>query len=86
MHPSFQSGPNMNDQLAAPVEEVGKRLPAVGRAEDVLLVDLHPGQRAPLGGDQVAHAGERLLVPEMRLPCGQPFLLRHNSVLHVRLP
>ena len=44
----------VDDQLAAPVEEVGERDLALGRVENVILLDLHPGQLAPLGAQLVA--------------------------------
>ena len=72
----------MDNELAAPVKEVREHLSAVGRVEDVLLLDLDPGQRAPLGGDEITHAGERLLVPEMRLARDEPLVAGHNLVPH----
>src|SRR5262245_3092008 len=47
----------------------------------VLLLDLHPGQRAPLGGNKIAHARERLLAFEMCLARRKPFVLGHDSIV-----
>ena len=39
----------VDDHLAAPIEEIGEPLFALRAIEDVVLFDLDPGQRAPLG-------------------------------------
>jgi hypothetical protein len=69
----------IDDQLAAAVEELGERPFALGRIENVLLLDLHPRQRASLGSNEIAHAGECLLALEMRLACGKPLVSRHDA-------
>lgn len=39
----------MDDQLAAPVEQIGERHVATERIEDIFLLDLHPRQGATFG-------------------------------------
>ena len=74
----------VHDELAVVAEQVGERLLALGRVEHVGLLDLDPGQGAPLGADEVAHAGQRLLVLQMRLAGGEPFVAGYDLVdLHV---
>ena len=58
--PCSQPGPEhevLHQQLAPALEQLGERAPAVGRVEDVVLLDAHPGQRAALAGDLVAAGG-----------------------------
>src|SRR4029450_5533591 len=50
----------LDEELAASVEQVGQRQFAIGRVADVLLVDLHPGQRPTVGGTHVAAPRSRL--------------------------
>jgi hypothetical protein len=76
----------IDDQLAAPIEEIGEPLFALGAVEDVVLFDLDPGQRAPLGAQLIAPAGEFLFVGEMRFPRSDPFVLGHDLVLHDQTP
>src|SRR5947209_14166258 len=68
----------MDDQLAVAAEQLGERLLSCRSVEDILLLDLHPWQRAPLRVDQIAHPGERLLVFQMRLARGKPFFMRDD--------
>src|SRR5947209_10273767 len=68
----------MDDQLAVAAEQLGEPLLSCRSVEDILLLDLHPRQRAPLRVDQIAHPGERLLVFQMRLARGKPFLMRDD--------
>jgi regulator of RNase E activity RraA len=51
----------LDHQLAAALEEIGQRALAVGRVEDVLLVDAHPRQRAALLGELVAQMRQLFL-------------------------
>ncbi len=62
----------LHQQLAAALEQVGERARALGRVEDVVLLDAHPGQRAALAGDLVAQAGQFLLARQQRLALGDP--------------
>src|SRR3546814_4040838 len=68
----------LDDELAAPVEEVGQRLPAFRGVEGVVLPDLHPGKRAALGGERVAPARQILLLLQQRLARAGPFVSRNN--------
>src|SRR5262249_15977448 len=68
-------------QLAPPVEQFGYRLPAGECLEDIFLVDLDPGQRAPFGAQPVALAREFLFLREERRACGKPFIARNDRVL-----
>jgi hypothetical protein len=71
----------INEQLRAPVEELGQRLRPVLGLEAVLLVDGNPRQRLPLPGELVAPAGELFLLCQKRGPGGQPLLARAQRVL-----
>jgi hypothetical protein len=72
----------IDDQLAAPFKQLREGLLALGRIEDIFLLNLDPRQRAPLGGDEIAHPRERLLALEVRLACGEPLLPRYHAMLH----
>jgi hypothetical protein len=77
----------VDDQLAVLAEEIGKRLLSSRCIKDIALLDLFPRKRAAFRGDEVAHAGQRLLVLEMRLAGGDPVFMRNDFVLlHVQLP
>ena len=52
----------VEQELAAPVEKIDQPRLAVRALEDVVLLDPQPGQTAPLGGERVVLAGERLLL------------------------
>ena len=71
----------LDQQLAAAVEQVGERAPAVGRVEDVVLVDTHPRQRAALAGDWSLQARQFLLVREQRLARGNPFVPGYDAMV-----
>ena len=62
----------LHQQLAPAFEQVGERAPALGRVEDVVLLDAHPRQRAALAGDLVAQARQFLLARQQRLALGDP--------------
>jgi hypothetical protein len=64
----------MDDELIVPAEQVGERLFSLRRVEDISLLDFGPGKGAALGGDEIAQACQRLLVLEMRLARGKPFV------------
>jgi hypothetical protein len=64
----------IDDQLAAAVEEVGESLLALRPVEVIGLVDLDPGQLAPLGAQAVAQAREFLLLAQELLACGKPLI------------
>jgi hypothetical protein len=74
----------IDDELAASVEQVGERqAAAVGGFEDVVFLDLDPGQRAALFRQAVALARPGLLLGEQRAARLDPFLLRDDVMLAV---
>src|SRR6266536_560569 len=54
----------LDDQLAAPAEQVGQRLRAARPVEGVILFDLYPGQCPPLGAEPIAQPGELLFLAQ----------------------
>jgi hypothetical protein len=44
----------LDKELAAAVEQIGKRDPAYGSIKDVVLVNPDPGQPPPFGGERIA--------------------------------
>jgi hypothetical protein len=54
----------VDEQLAAPVEQVRQGARAVGAVEAVLLLDRYPGEPAPRLGQRVTTAVEVLLLGE----------------------
>ena len=70
----------LHDELAAALEQVGQRLLAAGAVEHIVLVDLDPGQRAALLVQALAGLGQFLLMREMGLARGDPFLARNDAV------
>src|SRR5260221_9492867 len=71
----------IDDELAASVEKVGERHRALGAFEDIVLLDLDPGQRAALFRQAVALARPPLLFGGKRTPRLDPSLLRNNLML-----
>ena len=71
----------VDEQLRAPVEELGQGLGAVGGLEAVLLLDRHPGELPPFAGKLVVAARELLLLLEQCVALGLPFLVGSNPVL-----
>jgi hypothetical protein len=72
----------LDDQLAAPIEEVGERLPARRAIEHIGLFDLDPGQFAALCAQLVAQPGELLFSRQMRLARGQPLVSHNDPMMH----
>src|SRR5262245_29837501 len=70
----------IDDQLAAPREEVTECLRPVLALEGVGLLDELPGQLAPLPAELVAHVGELLLLRQVLLPCLEPLVVLHHFV------
>src|SRR5215469_9432539 len=74
----------IDDQLRAPVKELSQRLWPLGGVEPVFLLDRHPGQRAPRGGQLVAAARQLFFLREQfvagRLPllAGCDFAVGHR--------
>ena len=71
----------LHQQLAAAFEQVGERAPALGRVEDVVLLDAHPRQRAALAGDLVAQARQFLFARQQRLALGKPLVPGHDGMV-----
>jgi len=71
----------IDDELAPAVEKLGQSLPALRPVEDVLLVDLFPGQGAPLAAQFVAQPGELLLLREEFPARPYPGLVRYDPML-----
>ena len=63
----------VDDELAAPVEQVGERDLSLRRVEDVVLVDLDPGQLAPLRASSSRWRVSSFSLREQRLARGEPF-------------
>jgi hypothetical protein len=68
----------MDDELTASVEQVSERQLALRRGEDIDLLDLDPGQSAPLGAQAVARPHVLLLLDQKRLTRSEPFVLRDD--------
>src|ERR687895_1091168 len=68
----------VDDQLAAPLEQVEQACFPVRPLERVVLLDGHPGHPAALGGERVAGVGVLLLLDPHLLPSGLPLLRRHD--------
>ena len=64
----------LHQQLPAIFEQLGECAPALGRVENVVLIDAHPRQRAALAGYLVAQARQLLFVRQQRLALGNPFV------------
>ena len=71
----------LDEKLAASVEKVSERHLPFWRVEDVILLDLHPGQGATLDGQFVAQSRELLFLAEQVLARNQPLFLRDDFVL-----
>src|SRR5215471_21014926 len=76
----------VDDELAAPVEQIGERLFAARAVEAVLLRHALPGQIALQSAHLVALALERLFLREQLLPRGQPLFVGYDLVFHRCLP
>src|SRR4029453_4620671 len=64
----------VDDELRAPVEELGQRLAPLVRVELVLLLDRHPGELLPPARKLVAAPRQLLLLGEERGPGLQPLV------------
>ena len=75
----------VDEQLAAPLEQLGQRTGSVFGVEPVVLVDAHPGEGSPLAAQFVAPARELLLRLEKVQPRTEPFLPRGDGGLDRQL-
>ena len=64
----------LHEQLPTAVEQVGERAAALGRFENIVLVDVNPRQRTALAGDLVAQACQFLFARQQRLALDNPFV------------
>src|SRR3954454_14641841 len=71
----------LHQQLVAAVEKFRERAPALACVKDVMLVDAHPGQRAPFASEPVAQARQLLFVRQQRLPLGNPFVPGYDGMV-----
>ena len=71
----------VDDELGAPVEELGQRLLALRPLEHVLLLDPLPGQLASLLAELVAQTCELLLLRQQRLARLDPIVMPDNFML-----
>src|SRR5437762_9947997 len=71
----------VDEQLGAPVEELGQGLLPFVRLEDVLLLDRYPGQLLAPAGELVALPYVLLLALEELHAGGKPLLSRSDLVL-----
>src|SRR3954451_11533804 len=69
----------VDDELAAPVEQVEQACRAVRALEAVVLVDRHARHAAALGGERVARPGQLLLLGEQVGAGGLPLLRGHDG-------
>jgi hypothetical protein len=70
----------LHQQLAPPLEQIGKRALALGCSEDIVLVNAYPGQRATLMGHLIAQARQLLFAREQHLALGNPFVPGYNPM------
>src|SRR5262249_32491015 len=70
----------LHNQLWPADAETSEPYLAVRPVEHIVLVDQHPGQRAPLLGKPVAGAREFLLAHHVGLAGFDPFLTRDDAV------
>ena len=68
----------VDDQLAAPLEQVEQARRPVRSLEAVLLLHRHPRHPAAFGGERVAGAGQLLLLDQQLLAGGVPLLRRDD--------
>jgi hypothetical protein len=68
----------VDDQLAAPLEQVSEAHPTGRALEPVLLVNRYPGHPPAFGRQRIAGAGQLLFLDEELLARGAPILRRDN--------
>ncbi|MCY1429694.1 hypothetical protein D9M71_456210 [compost metagenome] len=71
----------VDDQLAAPPEQVRQFQFAVGSLEVVVLVDFHPGQGTAFGAESVPFPGEGFFVGQVLFAGGDPFFPRYDGMV-----
>src|SRR5262245_18545115 len=68
----------MDDALPEPIKEISEGFLALRRLEDILLLDLDPGQSTPFGAQAVSRPHVLLLLDQERLTQLEPFLVRYD--------
>jgi hypothetical protein len=68
----------IDEELPLSLEQIGERAAPLRPLEDVLLLERYHRQRATLGGERVALAGELLLLQEQPLAGGGPLISRYD--------
>src|SRR5579872_4559904 len=76
----------VDDQLGAPIEQIGKREPAVRSFKPIGFFHALPGQGPPAPRQDIALPHELFLGCEQVTARLQPFLTRHDLVLHISPP
>jgi hypothetical protein len=74
----------LDDELAAPGEQIGEAQLALGRVEDIFLGHLHPRQFAPCSGNALLLLRELLLFIQQIPPGCEPLVLRYDIVRRYR--
>ena len=72
----------VHEELAAAVEQLGQGPLAALGVEDVLLVDLYPGQRAAGTTQVVPRVGECALLAQQVEPRREPNVARDDGRVH----
>ena len=70
----------IDDQLRAPIEEIGERKSAIRPLELVRLFHALPGQFAALAAQRIARAGEGFFVGQVRPAGRDPIIMRDDFV------
>jgi len=64
--------------LAFAAEQIGQRLLAAWRVEQVIFIDLLPRQLAPLAAQRIAGAAKGFLLGEIGFARRDPFIMRND--------
>jgi hypothetical protein len=70
----------IDDQLALAAEQIGKRLFALRRIENVVLFNFLPWQFAAFAAERIAGAGKGLFLGEIGLARSDPFIVGNDFV------
>jgi hypothetical protein len=68
----------IDDELIVLAEELAERFPAAVTLERILLLDVLPGQLAPLPAELIPSPGKFLLLSEKTLARGEPLVVIHD--------
>src|SRR5262249_17796313 len=78
--PAWAQHEMIDDQLTLAAEQFGKRLLALRRIENVVLLHFLPGQFAALAAERIASVGKRFFLGQIGLARGDPFIVRNDLV------